>query len=274
MPFFSLSGSDFVEMFVGVGAARVRDLFEQAKRQAPCIVFIDELDAIGRERGVHVGAGQRRARADAQSTAGRDGRFRAERGRDHPRRHEPPRGARPGPAAARPLRPPGGDRHPGPRRARGDSQGPLPRQAAGRRRRPAEDRARDAGVFRRRSGQRHERGRALGRPPHVNADHPEGPRRGRGKGRGRPGTQEPPPGRGRQAPRRLSRIGARPGRRLQRTCRPSAEDQHRASRPRRLGLYPAIARRRPVPADPRGTAATESPGCWAGGPRRNWSSAR
>lgn len=56
VPFFSLSGSDFVEMFVGVGAARVRDLFNQAQQQAPCIVFIDELDAIGRERGVHVGA--------------------------------------------------------------------------------------------------------------------------------------------------------------------------------------------------------------------------
>ncbi len=56
VPFFSLSGSEFVEMFVGVGASRVRDLFEQAKRQAPCIIFIDELDAIGRERGVHVGA--------------------------------------------------------------------------------------------------------------------------------------------------------------------------------------------------------------------------
>jgi len=56
VPFYSLSGSDFVEMFVGVGAARVRDLFAQAKAQAPCIVFIDELDAIGRQRGVHVGA--------------------------------------------------------------------------------------------------------------------------------------------------------------------------------------------------------------------------
>ena len=56
VPFFSLSGADFVEMFVGVGAARVRDLFKQAKQQAPCIVFIDELDAIGRQRGVHVGA--------------------------------------------------------------------------------------------------------------------------------------------------------------------------------------------------------------------------
>jgi len=56
VPFFSLSGSDFIEMFVGVGAARVRDLFNQASKNAPCIVFIDELDAIGRQRGVHVGA--------------------------------------------------------------------------------------------------------------------------------------------------------------------------------------------------------------------------
>jgi cell division protease FtsH len=57
VPFFSLSGSEFVEMFVGVGAARVRDLFDQAKRQAPCIVFIDELDAVGRQRGIHMVSG-------------------------------------------------------------------------------------------------------------------------------------------------------------------------------------------------------------------------
>ncbi|MCB9700982.1 MAG: ATP-dependent metallopeptidase FtsH/Yme1/Tma family protein [Myxococcales bacterium] len=55
VPFYSLSGSDFVEMFVGVGAARVRDLFEQAAKSAPCIIFIDELDAVGRQRGVHMG---------------------------------------------------------------------------------------------------------------------------------------------------------------------------------------------------------------------------
>src|SRR5438874_2923889 len=55
VPYFSLSGSDFVEMFVGVGAARVRDLFRHAKKNAPCIVFLDELDAIGRQRSVHVG---------------------------------------------------------------------------------------------------------------------------------------------------------------------------------------------------------------------------
>ena len=57
VPFFTISGSDFVEMFVGVGASRVRDMFEQAKRQAPCIVFIDEIDAVGRERGAGVGGG-------------------------------------------------------------------------------------------------------------------------------------------------------------------------------------------------------------------------
>ncbi|MBC7645829.1 MAG: ATP-dependent zinc metalloprotease FtsH, partial [Pseudopedobacter sp.] len=57
VPYFSISGSDFVEMFVGVGAARVRDLFEQAKKAAPCIVFIDEIDAVGRRRGLNVGGG-------------------------------------------------------------------------------------------------------------------------------------------------------------------------------------------------------------------------
>ncbi|MGZ5038206.1 MAG: ATP-dependent zinc metalloprotease FtsH [Usitatibacter sp.] len=57
VPFFSISGSDFVEMFVGVGAARVRDMFEQAKKNAPCIVFIDEIDAVGRQRGAGLGGG-------------------------------------------------------------------------------------------------------------------------------------------------------------------------------------------------------------------------
>ena len=57
VPFFSISGSDFVEMFVGVGAARVRDMFEQAKKHAPCIIFIDEIDAVGRQRGAGMGGG-------------------------------------------------------------------------------------------------------------------------------------------------------------------------------------------------------------------------
>jgi cell division protease FtsH len=57
VPFFSISGSDFVEMFVGVGASRVRDMFDQAKKHAPCIIFIDEIDAVGRSRGVGLGGG-------------------------------------------------------------------------------------------------------------------------------------------------------------------------------------------------------------------------
>ena len=57
VPFFSISGSDFVEMFVGVGAARVRDMFEQAKKNSPCIIFIDEIDAVGRQRGAGLGGG-------------------------------------------------------------------------------------------------------------------------------------------------------------------------------------------------------------------------
>ena len=57
VPFFTISGSDFVEMFVGVGASRVRDLFTQAKKNAPCIIFIDEIDAVGRQRGAGLGGG-------------------------------------------------------------------------------------------------------------------------------------------------------------------------------------------------------------------------
>ena len=55
VPFFFISGSDFVEMFVGVGASRVRDMFDQAKKNAPCIIFIDEIDAVGRQRGAGMG---------------------------------------------------------------------------------------------------------------------------------------------------------------------------------------------------------------------------
>lgn len=58
VPFFSLSGSEFIEMFVGVGASRVRDLFNKAKANSPCLVFIDEIDAVGRQRGTGIGGGE------------------------------------------------------------------------------------------------------------------------------------------------------------------------------------------------------------------------
>jgi cell division protease FtsH len=69
VPFFSISGSDFVEMFVGVGASRVRDLFEQGKKNAPCIVFIDEIDAVGRHRGAGLSGSRRSTRCSSRWTA-------------------------------------------------------------------------------------------------------------------------------------------------------------------------------------------------------------
>lgn len=75
VPFFSLSGSDFVEMFVGVGASRVRDLFRQAQSQAPCIVFIDEIDAIGKSRDSHYGGGNDEREQTLNPASFGDGRF-------------------------------------------------------------------------------------------------------------------------------------------------------------------------------------------------------
>lgn len=73
VPFFTISGSDFVEMFVGVGASRVRDLFEQARKQAPCIVFVDEIDAVGRQRGVSLGGHDEREQTLNQLLVEMDG---------------------------------------------------------------------------------------------------------------------------------------------------------------------------------------------------------
>lgn len=75
MPFYSISGSDFVEMFVGVGASRVRDLFEQAKANAPAIVFVDEIDAVGLHRGAGLGGGHDEREQTLNQAAGRDGRL-------------------------------------------------------------------------------------------------------------------------------------------------------------------------------------------------------
>ena len=78
VPFFTISGSDFVEMFVGVGASRVRDMFEQAKKNAPCIIFIDEIDAVGRHRGAGLGGGNDEREQTLQPAPRRDGRFRGQ----------------------------------------------------------------------------------------------------------------------------------------------------------------------------------------------------
>ena len=94
VPFFSLSGSDFVEMFVGVGAARVRDMFQQAQAKAPCIVFIDELDALGKTRGTSVVGGHDEREQTLNALAGRDGRLHLQQRRYRDGRHEPARNAR------------------------------------------------------------------------------------------------------------------------------------------------------------------------------------
>ncbi len=133
VPFFSISGSEFVEMFVGVGAARVRDLFEQARQRAPAIIFIDELDALGRARGAcPLGGHDEKEQTLNQLLAEIDG-FDPSHGLDPAGRDQPPRDPRPGAAARRALRPAGAGRPAGPDRSRADPQGALEEGAAGRR---------------------------------------------------------------------------------------------------------------------------------------------
>ena len=91
VPFFTISGSDFVEMFVGVGASRVRDMFEQGKKNAPCIIFIDEIDAVGRHRGAGLGGGNdEREQTLNQMLVEMDG-FETQRRRHPDRRDQPAR---------------------------------------------------------------------------------------------------------------------------------------------------------------------------------------
>ena len=165
MPFFILSGSEFVEMFVGVGAARVRDLFEQAKDKAPCIIFIDELDAIGKSRAGNsgfVGGHDEREQTLNQLLAEMDG-FDSSKGviimaaTNRPEVLDPAL-----------LRPGRFDRQvvvdkPDVRGPRGDPAGARPRRDAGGRGRSARDRGPHARLRRRRPGQHRQRGRPAGR---------------------------------------------------------------------------------------------------------------
>ena len=135
VPFFTISGSDFVEMFVGVGASRVRDMFEQGKKNAPCIIFIDEIDAVGRHRGAGLGGGNdEREQTLNQLLVEMDG-FEANEGVILIAATNRPDVLDPRAAAPRPLRPPGGRAQPGHRRPREDSQGAHAQGAAGPRRR-------------------------------------------------------------------------------------------------------------------------------------------
>ena len=107
VPFFHISGSEFVEMFVGVGAARVRDLFEQAKRNAPCIVFVDEIDAVGRHRGAGLGGGHDEREQTLNQNPGGNGRIRDQHQHHSCGGHQPARHPGPRSTPARAVRSPG-----------------------------------------------------------------------------------------------------------------------------------------------------------------------
>ncbi len=107
VPFLSVSGSDFMEMFVGVGASRVRDLFQSAKKMGRAIIFVDEIDSIGRKRGAGLGGGHDEREQTLNQMLVGDGRLRGHRGHRDDGGHQPARHPRPRPAAPGPLRPPG-----------------------------------------------------------------------------------------------------------------------------------------------------------------------
>ena len=135
VPFFTISGSDFVEMFVGVGASRVRDMFEQAKKNAPCIIFIDEIDAVGRHRGAGLGGGNdEREQTLNQLLVEMDG-FEANEGIILIAATNRPDVLDPALLRAGPVRPPDRGAEPGRHRPGKDSQGSRPQGAAVARRR-------------------------------------------------------------------------------------------------------------------------------------------
>ncbi len=160
--FFSISGSDFVEMFVGVGASRVRDMFEQARRNTPCLVFIDEIDAVGRSRGHGLGGGNDEREQTLNALLVEMDGFDTQEGiiiiaaTNRPDVLDPAL-LRPGP-----LRPPGYGQSAGRARARGDPEGACQEREAGAGGGLVRHRARHAGLFRRGAGQPVERSRTAG----------------------------------------------------------------------------------------------------------------
>ncbi len=163
VPFFSINGSEFVEMFVGVGAARVRDLFEQAHAKAPCIIFIDELDALGRARGAYPGGGGHDEKEQTlnQLLSELDG-FDTRAGMILLAATNRPEILDPALLARRPLRPPGTGRPPGQDRPGADPPGPCQEDPHGGRCRPRNGGGGDPGLYRRRPRQSGQRGGPLG----------------------------------------------------------------------------------------------------------------
>ena len=212
VPFFSISGSDFVEMFVGVGASRVRDLFKQAKDNCPCIIFLDEIDAVGRRRGSGFSSGGHDEREQTLNAilVEMDGFDTNDQvivvAIDQPRRR-----ARPRPDASGSIRSAGlraAARREGPH---GHPEGPQPQGEAWTERRSAAAGPRDAGFQRRRPRRDHQRIRPRRHARRQGIHRAGRPRRSPRQGPLRPGQQEPRDGREGKAGHRLSR--SRPRRR-------------------------------------------------------------
>ena len=255
VPFFSISGSDFVEMFVGVGASRVRDLFEQAKQNSPCIIFMDEIDAVGRHRGAGLGGGHdEREQTLNQLLVEMDG-FEAKdnvimiAATNRPDILDPAL-----------LRPGRFDRQitvdrAGPQGPREDPRGPHPRQAAGQGHRRRHARGPDPGLHRRRPLQPRQRGRPSRRPHGQEGDHPDGAG-GRDHARRRGPREEDPRHGGEGAPDHgVPRDGPRDRRPLPRALRPRPQGLDHLPRPG-AGLHDLAAVRGQVPHDASGAART------------------
>ena len=203
VPFFTISGSDFVEMFVGVGASRVRDMFEQAKKHAPCIIFIDEIDAVGRHRGAGLGGGHdEREQTLNQLLVEMDG-FEGNEGIIVIAATNRPDVLDPALLASRPLRPPGRGAAARRARPRADPESAHAQGAGGGRRQAPDHRPRHARLLGRRPRQPRQRGGAVrrARQPPRRVD---GGVRAR-QGQDHDGRRAPLDGheRGREAPDRL-----------------------------------------------------------------------
>ncbi len=246
VPFFSISGSDFVEMFVGVGASRVRDLFEQAKQNSPCIIFMDEIDAVGRHRGAGLGGGHdEREQTLNQLLVEMDG-FEAKdniimiAATNRPDILDPAL-LRPGP-----LRPPDRRRSPRPQGPLQDPRGAHARQAARQDHRHRRPRRPDPRLHRSRPLEPDQRGRAALRPYRQARDRP-GRARGGDHARDRRPREEDARDEQEGAPdHRLPRDGPRDRRPFPRALRPGPQDLRDLARPG-ARLHDLDAPGRPLP---------------------------